>query len=92
MVRSPGALISARATDWIVEASAEASAVYVVEGRVTVSASGGASIVLTPGFGSAVLAGQAPGRPTRWDEARVRDLLQRSRVPGAREAPHQVIQ
>ena len=91
-VRSPAALTSARATDWIVEASPERSAVFVVEGRVAVSAPESGSIVLTPGFGSEILAGRAPGRPTRWDEARVQALLERSRIPTDLEEPHQVIQ
>ncbi|MCG8356421.1 MAG: FecR family protein [Kiloniellales bacterium] len=81
-VRSRTAVASARGTDWIVEAMSDRTAVFVVSGRVGVSAYGGlGSLVLTDGYGTDVLENRAPKRPKRWGDARVEDALERTRIP-----------
>ena len=76
-VRTRVAVASARSTDWVVEAKPDHTAVFVAEGRVAVTASGG-QILLGPGLGTDVMAGRAPASPKRWGEARVRDVMGRT--------------
>ena len=76
-VRTRVALASARSTDWIVEAKPDHTAVFVAEGLVDVTASGG-QVLLGSGLGTDVMAGRAPTSPKRWGEARVRDVMGRT--------------
>ena len=78
-VRTRVAVASARSTDWIVEAKPDHTAVFVAEGLVDVTASGG-QVLLGSGLGTDVMAGRAPTSPKRWGEARVRDVMGRTAV------------
>lgn len=84
-VRATTAVASTRSTEWVVEAKPDTTAVFVVDGRVAVSAREAAGRVeLTAGEGTDVAAGTAPTPPKRWGEKRVRDVLARTDVPELR--------
>ncbi len=81
-IESRAAVASVRATDWVVEVQSDRTSVFVVEGTVTVAAASGAgSVVLTAGQGTDVLIDRDPAEPKLWGAARVRDVLDRTRVP-----------
>jgi len=76
------AVASVRSTDWIVDATNENTAVFVVAGRVEVAnrAMTGA-VLLDPRFGTDVRAGALPTMPKRWGQARIDAALARTRLP-----------
>lgn len=76
-VRTANAVASARSTEWVVVAEAEGTAVFVVDGRVAVSAQGG-QVELGPGEGTDVPPGSPPGPVKRWGQARVDAVLART--------------
>ncbi len=81
-VTTPTAIAAVRSTEWIVEAAAGRSAVFVVHGRVEVvdrQLKGG--VILDPGDGTDVRAGDAPTVAKRWGRKRVDDVLSRTRLP-----------
>lgn len=79
-IRTRVALASVRATDWIVEAQPDRTAVFVLDGRVAVQGQAGGEVVLTPGEGTDVVTGAPPGAPKRWGDQRVADALTRTAV------------
>lgn len=80
-IRTRAAVASVRSTEWVTEATGDETAVFVVSGSVAVAATGnGDSVILTPGFGTDVDAG-GPSAPARWGAPRVRNVLQRTRLP-----------
>lgn len=83
-VQTPTAAASVRGTDWILEASLEATAIVALEGAVTVRnvddrVSG--AVVLGPGEGVTVEAGNPPPAPTVWGDARRQSFIARTTVP-----------
>ena len=81
-IRTRTAVASARSTDWMVEAKADTSAVFVIEGRVAVEsrAAVAGEVVLGPGEGTDVATGQAPKAPVEWGQPRVDGFLARTTV------------
>ena len=78
-VRTRAAVASARSTQWLVEATPEGSAVFVVEGAVAVTTRDATdSVELGPGQGSDVAPGGRPSPPKAWGAARVEDVLART--------------
>lgn len=69
-VRTPLAIASVRGTEWLVEHGAEASAVFVRDGRVAVRARGGGG-TLGPGEGITIAAGGGPGEVKVWGPPRI---------------------
>lgn len=81
-VRSATAVASVRSTHWIVDATRVKTGVLVVEGDVAVSSRAGAGeVTLSAGQGTDVLLGRAPTAPKAWGQARVDDVLARTRMP-----------
>jgi len=79
-VRTRTAVASVRSTEWIVELAGDSTAVLALEGRVTVDAVAGGTVVLGPGEGTDVAAGAAPLAPARWPAARFDDAVARTRL------------
>lgn len=81
-VQTEAAVASVRSTDWITEARDDRSSVLVISGEVAVTGvTGDTAVLLSEGEGTDVPVGGAPSPPTRWGDARVRDVLARTRVP-----------
>lgn len=81
-VRTRAAVAAVRSTDWITEAREDRSSVFVVSGEVEVTgAAGDASVLLSEGEGTDVEVGEAPSPPAQWGDARVQDVLARTRLP-----------
>lgn len=76
-VETRTAVASARSTQWIVDLTAEGTAVFVVDGTVAVRGAG-REIVLRPGFGTDVPPGMPPGDPKQWGQGRVDDVVART--------------
>jgi hypothetical protein len=76
------AIASVRSTDWIVEAEAGHTAVFVVDGAVNVRSTQDitAGVVLGPGDGTDVDVGEAPTPPVQWGAPRRADVLARTRL------------
>lgn len=79
-LRTNTAVASVRGTDWMAEATADSTAVVVLDGRVAVGNALGA-VVLSEGEGTDVAAGEPPTPPVRWGAARVQRFLQATAVP-----------
>ena len=78
-IRTPTAIASVRSTDWIVEAGAGDTQVFVVSGLVRVSdPEGGGPVELAAGEGTDVKAGAAPRPASVWGAARAADVLKRA--------------
>lgn len=76
------AITSVRSTQWIVDAAPGKTAVFVAEGRVAVSGTGGrGTVLLGPGFGTDVAAGTAPTPPKAWGKARIDQVMARTTLP-----------
>ena len=76
------AVASVRSTDWLIEAAADNTAVFVAEGRVQVvnrAMTGG--LLLDAGFGTDVKANALPTTPKRWGQARVDSAVARTNLP-----------
>ncbi len=80
-VRTRAAIASVRATDWVTEALDDGTAVFVVDGKVAVTGTAGAAVLLGPGSGTDVGVGGVPAPPKTWNSARVEDVLGRTRLP-----------
>lgn len=73
------AIASVRSTVWIVDAAAETTGVFVIEGRVRVaSRSGKGQVDVSAGQGTDVAAGAAPTAPKPWANARVEAVTART--------------
>lgn len=77
-VRTRSAIATPRGTEWIVERTPGATAVFVVDGIVSVGGVGAEEVLLTPGLGTDVPDGAPPGDPKRWGQARVDNALERT--------------
>ncbi|MFO1038484.1 MAG: FecR family protein [Geminicoccaceae bacterium] len=64
------ALASVRSTDWLVDLTEKGTGVFVARGSVEVRGRAGGAVVLAPGEGTDVAAGQQPTAPKRWGAAR----------------------
>jgi ferric-dicitrate binding protein FerR (iron transport regulator) len=81
-VMTDTAITSVRSTQWIVDAAPGKTAVFVAEGRVAVSGTGGrGTVLLGPGFGTDVAAGAAPTQPKAWGQARIDQVMARTTLP-----------
>ncbi len=80
-VRTRAAIASVRATDWVTEARDDGTAVFVVDGKVAVTGTAGATVVLGPGSGTDVGVDGVPAPPKTWNSTRVDDVLGRTRLP-----------
>lgn len=81
-LRTPTAVAAARSTAWITEAGATSTAVFVLDGEVTVrSLQTGAAVEVPAGFGTDVAAAAAPTPPVRWGEPRAERARQRTAFP-----------
>lgn len=80
-VETRAAIASVRSTDFIVEAGADKSSVFVAEGRVEVAPPGAPALVLEAGFGVEVPLGAAALEAKAWDQARIDAAMARTRVP-----------
>lgn len=78
-IRTSNVVASARLTHWIVGVSEDGddTAVFVVDGRVSVAAAG-ESVQLQPGEGTDVFAGAPPLPATRWSQARIDQVFART--------------
>ncbi len=82
-VRGRVAVAAARSTDFIVETESRRTAVFVAAGEVAATEIyGDDAVVLTAGEGIDVRRGDATGRPVRWGQARVDDVVARTMVDG----------
>jgi hypothetical protein len=83
-VQTATAVASVRGTDWIAEASAEATAIVALEGDVAIRNVEPAlpgEVVLGTGEGTTVTADAPPTAPTVWGDARRNDFIERTTVP-----------
>ena len=83
-VQTPTAVASVRGTDWITEATPEATATVTLEGQVAlrnIEPGIPGEVVLGPGEGTTVNAGAAPTEPTVWGDARRNQFIERTTVP-----------
>ena len=73
-----------RGTDWIAEATADATAIVTLDGRVAVrNVRPGivGEVVLGAGEGTTVEADEPPGAVSVWGEARKNSFIDRTTVP-----------
>lgn len=76
------AVASVRSTAWIVEATPENTAVFVIEGGVLISARADQTQVhLSAGEGTDVALGQGPKAAAQWGTARANGVLSRTQSP-----------
>jgi hypothetical protein len=83
-VQTATAVASVRGTDWISEATPEATATVALEGQVAirnVQPAVAGEVVLGPGEGTTVNAGAPPTAPTVWGDARRNQFIDRTTVP-----------
>jgi hypothetical protein len=83
-VQTATAVASVRGTDWISEATPEATATVALEGQVAirnVQPAVAGEVVLGPGEGTTVNAGAPPTAPTVWGAARRNQFIERTTVP-----------
>jgi hypothetical protein len=83
-VQTATAVASVRGTDWISEATAEATATVALEGQVAIrniDPTIAGEAVLGPGEGTTVNAGAPPTTPTVWGDARRNQFIARTTVP-----------
>lgn len=77
-ILTPTAIASVRGTEYVVDAAADTSSVFVISGAVNVVARGtDAGVVLRSGEGTDVPAGASELRAIRWGQGRVDALLAR---------------
>lgn len=79
-VRTATAVASVRGTDWMAEATADATAVVVLEGRVAVGNALG-EVTLGRREGTTVRAGEPPTPPSEWGQARIDAFERATAVP-----------
>jgi hypothetical protein len=78
------AVASVRGTDWIAEAQPDATAIVGLQGRVgvrNVRTEIAGEVVLLPGDGTTVRAGQPPTAPTQWGAPRKNSFIERTALP-----------
>jgi hypothetical protein len=78
------AVASVRGTDWIAEAQPDATAIVGLQGRVgvrNIQTQIAGEVVLFPGDGTTVRAGQPPTAPTQWGAARKNSFIERTALP-----------
>jgi hypothetical protein len=76
------AVASVRSTDWLIETTADNTAVFVFEGRVeVVNQADTGAVLLDPGFGTDVRAGARPTTPKHWGQSRLDADLARLVIP-----------
>jgi hypothetical protein len=83
-VQTATAVATVRGTDWITEATAEASAIVALDGQVAirnVEPAHPGQVVLGPGEGTTVNQSQPPTAPTVWGDARRESFIERTTVP-----------
>jgi hypothetical protein len=81
-VWTQAAIASVRSTEWVTEAQAERSSVFVVAGVVEVTGTAdGTRVTLREAEGTDVELSGAPSPPKRWGSPRVEDVLARTRLP-----------
>ena len=83
-VQTATAVATVRGTDWITEATPEATATVALEGQVAlrnVAPGIAGEVVLGPGEGTTVNAGAPPTAPTVWGDARRNQFIERTTVP-----------
>jgi ferric-dicitrate binding protein FerR (iron transport regulator) len=83
-VQTTTAVASVRGTDWITEATADATAIVALEGQVAIRNIEPAlvgEVVLGPGEGTTVTADAPPTAPTVWGDARRNQFIERTTVP-----------
>lgn len=79
-IETRAAVASVRSTDFVTEALAEKTAVFVVEGRVEVAAGQTTVATLQAGQGVDVPLGATQAETKTWGQKRVDDVLARTRV------------
>jgi hypothetical protein len=77
-VETETAVASVRGTEWVMQVSADATAVAVLDGSVGVAGRDGAAVLLQPGQGTDVRRGAAPTPPVTWGAARFADTVARA--------------
>lgn len=80
-VETQTAIAAVRGTDWLIEATAESTAVALLRGRVLVTSRGekrGSTLLQSQGHGTDVRRGQPPTPPVPWGRQRLADLLIRA--------------
>jgi ferric-dicitrate binding protein FerR (iron transport regulator) len=83
-VQTATAVATVRGTDWITEATPEASAIVALDGQVAirnVELVHPGEVVLGPGEGTTVNESQPPTEPTVWGDARRESFIERTTVP-----------
>lgn len=70
-VETETAVASVRGTEWVMDVTADTTAVAVLAGSVGVAARDGATVTLQPGQGSDVRRGAAPTPPAPWGAERL---------------------
>jgi hypothetical protein len=83
-MQSQTAVASVRGTDWIAEAMPDATAIVALDGRVgvrNVRPEIAGEVVLFPGDGTTVRAGEPPPAPTQWGAARKNSFIERTAFP-----------
>jgi hypothetical protein len=83
-VQTSTAVATVRGTDWISEATPEATATVALEGQVAIRNIDPAiagEVVLGPGEGTTVNADAPPGAVTVWGDARRNQFIERTTVP-----------
>jgi hypothetical protein len=83
-VQTATAVATVRGTDWITEATPEATAIVALDGQVAVrniQPPIAGEVVLGPGEGTTVTADAAPTAVTVWGDARRNQFIERTTVP-----------
>jgi hypothetical protein len=83
-VQTATAVATVRGTDWITEATPEATAIVALDGEVAIRNLQPAlpgEVVLGPGEGTTVTADAPPTAPTVWGDARRNQFIERTTVP-----------
>ena len=75
-VRTPSAIAAVRSTEWAIDVDRTATAAFVRDGAVSLTASGG-SVLLTPGEGVDVDSTGGVGQVVAWSESRIATVDQR---------------
>jgi ferric-dicitrate binding protein FerR (iron transport regulator) len=73
-VETRAAVASVRSTEWIIQATAANTGVFVIDGRVEVASPTG-SVTVDPGLGTTVPLGGAPSTPAEWGAGRLAQVF-----------------
>ena len=86
-VNTGTAVASVRSTEWLVDATADTTGVFVFDGRVQVRGQLRTrgmmvdGVAVSPGFGTDVAANSIPSQPRRWAQPRIDAALARLALP-----------